>query len=190
MRLDALDVVAVNALIREMSREAEGFAHGAAGGRPVSSRASAFMRYAGQGHEIAVALPDRPLVAGDAQPIRQAFEAAYAKLFARHIPHAAIEIMSWVVVASTPSQPPSRLQIVSPRAAQVTPTGTRSVIDTRTGQRVDAAVYDRTALRQGERVDGPCLIAEAGTTTWVSPTFVAHVDVGGALVLETKARST
>ena len=40
---------------------ARGAAHcrAAAGERPVSVRRSAFMRYAGQGHEITVALPDR-----------------------------------------------------------------------------------------------------------------------------------
>ena len=42
----------------------------AAGERPVLVQRSAFMRYAGQGHEITIALPDRPLVAADAATFR------------------------------------------------------------------------------------------------------------------------
>ena len=67
------------------------------------------MRYAGQGHEIMVALPDRVLVPADVATFRQDFEREYSRLFARHIPDAEIEIMSWMVIASTPSEAPVRL---------------------------------------------------------------------------------
>ena len=63
MRLDTFDAEAADALIAAMQREAETHARAAASGRPISVRKSAFMRYAGQGHEISVALPDRTLVA-------------------------------------------------------------------------------------------------------------------------------
>ena len=47
-----------NALVDAMQREAVAHARAAAGERPVLVRRSAFMRYAGQGHEITIALPE------------------------------------------------------------------------------------------------------------------------------------
>ncbi len=113
MRLDAFDAEAANALVGAMQREAASHARAAAGERPVLVRRSAFMRYAGQGHEITIALPDRPLAASDADTFRQEFEREYARLFARFIPNALIEIMSWVVLATTATEPPARLAAVA-----------------------------------------------------------------------------
>ena len=70
MRLDTFDAEAANALVGAMQREAAAHARAAAGERPVLVRRSAFMRYAGQGHEITIALPDRPLAASDAATFR------------------------------------------------------------------------------------------------------------------------
>ena len=117
MRLDTFDAEAANALVGVMQREAASHARAAAGERPVLVRRSAFMRYAGQGHEITIALPDRPLAASDADTFRQEFEREYARLFARFIPNALIEIMSWVVLATTATEPPARLEAVAARPA-------------------------------------------------------------------------
>ena len=54
MRLDRFDAAAVNALLDAMSAEATALARSAAGERPLTEARSAFMRYTGQGHEIAV----------------------------------------------------------------------------------------------------------------------------------------
>src|SRR5690606_4310413 len=101
MRLDQLDETAANQLLDEMGEQASTHAKLAAGGRPVSLVRSAFMRYAGQGHEIALALPVGRMTLAVTKSLREQFEKEYARLFARHIPGAAIEIMSWVVVATT-----------------------------------------------------------------------------------------
>ena len=115
MRLSAFDAEAADALIAAMQREAETHARAAASGRPISVKKSAFMRYAGQGHEISVALPDRKLVPADAATFRADYEREYTRLFARHIPNAEIEIMSWVVLATTEREPPARLAQVESR---------------------------------------------------------------------------
>jgi N-methylhydantoinase A len=183
MRLDRFDVAGANALLTDMAREAEQFASQAAGGRRISARRSAFMRYAGQGHEIAVMVPERALTAEDPAALRHAFEAEYARLFTRHIPGAAIEIMSWVVVASTSTEMPRRLSAAVADVATPAALATRQVFDTKIGGHVAAKVYARDALRPGVRLVGPCLIVETGTTTYVSPTFAVTVDTGDALVL-------
>ena len=183
MRLDPFDAVSANALLDEMAAAAMRHAREAAGGRPVSARRSAFMRYAGQGHEINVALPDRALTSADADNLRQTFETEYRRLFARHIPAAAIEIMSWVVVASTSEAAPARLATAATRTAPAAE-GEQRVLDTKSGREITAKVYSRSSLLPGMRIAGPCLIIEDGTSTYASPTFDVSVDAGGAIVLD------
>jgi N-methylhydantoinase A len=140
------------------------------------------MRYAGQGHEISVALPDRKLVPADAATFRADYEREYARLFARHIPNAEIEIMSWVVLATTDTEPPPRLPQAAPRPRPA-PVGERSVFDAGLGRRLTVPVYERAALAPGMALKGPALIVEDGTSTYVSPRFDLAVDAGDALVL-------
>src|SRR5258708_12302885 len=94
-------------------------------------RRLAFMRYVGQGHEITVELPQRPLAASDAAALREAYERDYAVLFERHIPNAAIEILSWSVEVSTETTLPTR-QTAAPPAVQPQPVGRRPVFHGRT----------------------------------------------------------
>ncbi len=185
MRLDLFDAAAATELIEAMEREAVAHASAAAGERPVSSRRSAFMRYAGQGHEISVTLPDRPLEPGDAATFRQAFEAEYTRLFARYIPGAVIEIMSWVVLATTDTEKPRQLGQAAPKPAPA-PAGERSVFDARLGRRIAVPVYERSRLAAGTSLSGPALVVEEGTSTYVSPSFDLAVDAGDALVLTAK----
>jgi N-methylhydantoinase A len=186
MRLGAFDAAGANELLTAMEAESASHCRAAAGDRPVSVKRSAYLRYAGQGHEITVALPDRGLVPADTATLRRDFEREYAHLFARHIPNAEIEIMSWVVLASTKSAPPQWLAGV---AAQWVPAavGERSVLDARLGRRLRVGVYDRRQLSPGASIKGPALIVEDGTSTYISPSFDATVDAGGALVLTARA---
>jgi N-methylhydantoinase A len=186
MRLDAFDAEVANALVEAMQREAVTHARAAAGERPVLVRRSAFMRYAGQGHEITVLLPDRLLAATDAATFRQEFEREYTRLFARHIPNALIEIMSWVVLATTATEPPKRLDTVASRPAPAA-IGERSVFDARLGRRLAVPVFERHRLAPGATLQGPALVIEEGTSSYVSPSFDLAVDAGGALVLTAKA---
>jgi len=185
MRLGTFDAQAADALIAAMQREAETHARAAAGGRPVTVKKSAFMRYAGQGHEITVALPHRWLTPADAATFRHDFEREYARLFARHIPDAEIEIMSWVVLATTEREQPAQLVMAEPRPAPK-PIGERSVFDTGLGRRLTMPVFERAALAAGTTLKGPALVVEDGTSTYVSRHFDLAVDAGAALVLTAK----
>jgi N-methylhydantoinase A len=63
------------------------------------------MRYKGQGHEIEVPLPDRPLVEADVARLRSAYEERYRLLFQRSVPGMTIEIMNWgVTISSMPRE--------------------------------------------------------------------------------------
>jgi N-methylhydantoinase A len=188
MRLDRFDAAAANALLDAMSAEATSLARSAAGERPLSEARSAFMRYTGQGHEIAVALPSREITASDTGTIREAFETEYRRLFERHIPGAKVEIMSWSVAVSTATDARTALP-AAPKAKTIDATAKRKLYDSRLGRFVDAAVYDRAMLKPGDRFDGPAIVMEDGTSTFVTSTFDAHVDAGSALVLTRKELS-
>ena len=187
MRLSAFDAAAANALLAAMEEEASAHARGAAGGRALAVARSAFMRYAGQGHEIAVALPAAALVAADAATLRQEFERAYARLFARHIPGAEIEVMSWVVLASTGAEPAVRIGTARATAAPA-PRAQRRIIDARLKRPITVPVFERAALAPGTALKGPALVVEDDTATYVSPSFDLEVDAGGALVLSAQSR--
>jgi N-methylhydantoinase A len=188
MRLDRFDATAANALLDAMSAEATALARSAAGDRPLTEARSAFMRYTGQGHEIAVALPSREITVADAEVIRAAFEAEYRRLFERHIPGANVEIMSWSVAVSTAAEARTALP-AAPKPATINSAAKRRLYDSRLGHFVDAAVYDRATLNPGDRFAGPAIVMEDGTSTFVTSSFDGHVDAGAALVLTLKELS-
>src|SRR5262249_7136891 len=97
MLLSAFAAAAANAIIDGLVEQAQAHCRAAAGERPVFIKRSAFMRYAGQGHEIMVGVPDRLLAAADVASFRPEFGREYGRLFARHLPGAEIEVLSWLV---------------------------------------------------------------------------------------------
>ena len=76
----------LNRLLAEMRAEAEAVVRRGAPDALLTEQRSAFMRYRGQGHEIAVALPVRDFTAADRAAITVAlFEDAYRRLYSRPI---------------------------------------------------------------------------------------------------------
>ena len=85
-RLRAFDTAAVNAMFEAMSAEAHEVVERGAPGVPRDETRIGFMRYLGQGHEIAVTLPPRALGADDTGLIRDAFERTYQAVYGRVSP--------------------------------------------------------------------------------------------------------
>jgi N-methylhydantoinase A len=188
--LDEVDVASANRLLDDMSREAQSLASAAARGRPLIEERHAYMRYTGQGHEIAVRLPAERLREADADEMREAFEADYRRLFERHIPGARIEILSWSVLVTTKPERARKLPVSKTApAATPKPTGSRLVWDQAAGTLEKVDTYARNAIKPGARVKGPAMILESGTSTFVSRAFDATVDTGNALVLERRKAS-
>ena len=127
----------------------------------------------------------RPLQAADAQALREAYERDYAALFERHIPNAAIEILSWSVQVSTEARRPP-IQGEAPAVAAPQPVGRRAVFDGRSGRSTEVPVYRREALPPGSRFAGPAIVAEDETSTYVSASFAAHIDASGCIVMDRK----
>ena len=143
MRLNSFDLDVANNLLGTMSREANSLASAAAGSAPLTESRTAYMRYSGQGHEIAVSLPVRPLVQADIASLRAQFEEGYRALFARHIPGAAIEVLSWSLLVTTDTARPDVLPAVSHQAAPPA-VAMRPVYDARSDRPVDMPMYERS----------------------------------------------
>jgi N-methylhydantoinase A len=184
-RLDAFDAAAVSALLASMAREARALVEPGARGAALTERRLAYMRYGGQGHEIAVPLPARALTGDDIAELRAVFEREYAALFKRPIPGAAIEALSWSVLVSTSARAPAPNAPVTERR-KAAPNGTRRVFDGRAGASIDVPLYDRGKMPPGTAVSGPALIAEDETSTFVSASFDASIDAAGCIVMERK----
>ncbi|MEC8564716.1 MAG: hydantoinase/oxoprolinase family protein, partial [Pseudomonadota bacterium] len=181
LRLADFDAATVDALLGEMRAEAHGVVDAGAGGAATEEHRVAFMRYVGQGHEIAVPLPDAGSI--DADSLRAAFAAEYTRLFGRTIPGQDLEILSWTLTVS------AEIDSAANSAAMPAPAGDGAAIDQRplfdpaTTDFVDAPVYWRENMAVGASVAGPALIAEDQTTTVVTAAFTAHVDARGYLRL-------
>ncbi len=188
-RLETFDAEAANALLAAMRAEAEPIVRRGAGDAALSETRSAFMRYRGQGHEIAVMLPTRPFQADDAAMLRAAFEDSYRRLYSRIIPGVEIEILSWVLLLSAP--PPAEPSAPPPAPAPYTPAPARRrpVFDPESGELVPVAIHDRSALRPGAQIPGPAVIVEDETSTVITRLFDAHLDAFGYIELIRRAGS-
>jgi N-methylhydantoinase A len=62
----------------------------------------------------------------------------------------------------------------------------RMIVPTVGGGAVEAAVYDRWALRPGAAVDGPAIVEQSDTTTIIPSGWRATVDGGGNLMIESR----
>ncbi|MBI1218316.1 MAG: hydantoinase/oxoprolinase family protein [Rhodobacteraceae bacterium] len=184
VRLSAFDAGAVNALIAELTETAEGFVRAGTDG-PIRRESTAFMRYAGQGWEIPVPLPDRPFTAADADHLRQSFREAYARFFGRAIDGLdglEIEVVTFSVKAEDTRPLPPRIALTLGDRTAAAP-ATRAVFDPSRGDWLPSAIVERASLQPGSRVAGPAVIVERETSTVVTAPFDAVTQQDGSLLL-------
>lgn len=183
--LDAPDAArALDATLRRLETEARGWidAEGALLGSTDFER-SADMRYAGQAYDLPVpidpVLRDALDVAGLAELFHQAHEHAYTF----RDPNAAIEITT-VRLRAVGKLPDLQLPVVAKANAAPLPAGRRRFHD---GEDHDAAVYPRSALGEGSRIEGPAIVEQDDTTILVLPGWQGRVDQAGNLILRRPA---
>jgi N-methylhydantoinase A len=182
LRLSEFDASAANRLLAEMRAEAEAVVRRGAPNGELAERRSSFMRYRGQGHEIAVTLPVRDFTAGDRAILVELFEEAYRRLYSRSIPGVDIEILSWVVSLRAPAEGRLAIEAVE-QSTKAEPYARRRVFDPEGGEFIDVPVYWRAALSPGAHINGPAVIAEDETSTIVAVDFDAHIDRFGYIEL-------
>jgi N-methylhydantoinase A len=119
----------------------------------------------------------------DPTALRAAFEQTYAQLFGRIIPRLEIEAVTWTLGLSQPYALPSPdPQVIGAELAVME--RTRVMIESVTGETIDAPVYARASLAPGTELPGPAAITEDGTTTIIPTGFSAHIAYGGEIIIE------
>ncbi len=180
VRLDALDQSRIDTMFAEMRQETEAVVRLGAPTGELQETRLAYMRYRGQGHEIAVPFP-----AGKADPatLRLAFDTTYTAMFGRVIPRLEIEVVTWTLALQQRRDEPER-STPPPRITPARPTGTRRIVDSETGETVTAQIHTRTTLQPGASVTGPAVILEDGTTTVIPSGRRAHVGADSEIIIE------
>lgn len=184
MPLSRFDAPEVNALLGELKRVADGFVRSQTSG-VLRRDVTAFMRYAGQGWEIPVVLPDRTFTAQDGTLLCEAFRASYARFFGRAIDcleGLEIEIVTWSAKTQNEPQLPQTHPLTEGQHYCV-PDVVRPVFEASLGQAADAAIIERTSLAFGDRVAGPAIIVEHETSTVITAAFDAAIQHDGSILL-------
>ena len=186
-RFASFDIAAVNALLAAMSAEAAAVVAQGSFGAPTIESRIAYMRYVGQGHEIAVKLPARELTDTGIAAIRADYDAEYTRFYDRPVPGSDVEILSFAVTVATRTEAVEPAPDI-PDAAAPPPIRQQSVRDTTTGEVTPWPVYDRNALLPGARIAGPAIVAEAETSTLVGAGWACRMDALGYLELTQESR--
>ncbi|WP_436102082.1 hydantoinase/oxoprolinase family protein [Pararhizobium sp. LjRoot238] len=180
--LSNFDTAGANRLMIAMQDEALSFVSGGLdAGSPIIDRI-VFMRYAGQGWDIPVALPFNGFDETSAGHIRDLFLAEYERFFGRAIDGLEIEIVSWSVKASSPLPDVARVAEVEGRRT-MEPRTRRRLFDAGSRSFLDAGIHEREGLSPGDIVNGPAVIVERETSTVLTSSFAATVQTDGCLLI-------
>ncbi len=182
-RLDHLDIAAVSDLLTTLSDQVRQLVQQADPAAPVTLQRSVYLRYAGQGHEVAVDLPEGELNQQATAALHQRFTLLYRQLYGRSLDHVAVEAISWTVTASTPAPAIAPPQ-TAPAVSGTPDRATREVYSAQQRKRIAVPVLARQQLVTGENYSGPLLITEPETTTWVEESFSAQRTAAGHLLLQ------
>ncbi len=181
--LAQLDWAHANILLDEMEQEGRQLMQ-AAGVAPNTIRLvrRCDMRYVGQTHEIAVALPDGRLGSERYTAVLDDFETAYNALYTEVQEDRPIETLNWRMTVSGPT-PQVQVDATVSQDGVLIPKGERQVYFPENGFQL-TPVYDRYTLSIGARLAGPAIIEERECTVVVTPDFGAEVDRFANLILQ------
>jgi N-methylhydantoinase A len=152
-------------------------------------------RYAGQGFNLLAELPPGPYDSADAAAVREAlqnaFEKSYRGKFAKTPPAIGIEFINIRVSVAGEIGDAAAVRRSSVVITAGEPLrGHRQVYFQEARDYVRTAVYDRSALGAGSRIDGPAVVEEAGSTLVIAPGASATVAESGNMIVTLRPRET
>ncbi|GGM10886.1 methylhydantoinase [Pseudooceanicola nanhaiensis] len=181
MALSRFEAGTLNALLDDLKSTAESFVRTGTSGE-IEREITAYMRYAGQGWEIPVVLPDRAFADADREMIAEAFRSRYAAFFGRAVEGPEIEFVTFSVKAQDIRPAPATVRLDT-AGARVPAADSRPVFDPARGAALATATLARDSLAPGARVEGPAVIVEAETSTIVTSPFDAVIQPDGTILL-------
>ncbi|MEE4205518.1 MAG: hydantoinase/oxoprolinase family protein [Erythrobacter sp.] len=139
------------------------------------------IRYAGQAFEVPLTIDKAVLEKDGIEGILARFDEEHLRLFTFNMdtPHEIVNLRA-VALGQPPSLPAAELPKGDgdPSAAKI-----RDHKLWMDGREQDAVIYDRSKLRQGDRIPGPAIITEMDSTTLVESGCVATIDAVGNILI-------
>jgi N-methylhydantoinase A len=142
------------------------------------------MRYFGQNYEHEVEIDAHALDEAGLERAFRRFDALHAERYGYKIEGEVIELVSFKVTAI--GRRP-QLDLSHANGAAPHERTTREVYVRGEGW-LDATVVHRSSLEPGETIEGPAVIEEAGSTTFVEPGMTLEHSARGALTIDTGVR--
>jgi N-methylhydantoinase A len=180
-RTDAADLDAVNRCLGDLDGAGRGrMREEGVPADQVRVAYTADMRYVGQAYELEVPIAV-PVTRGRVPEILAAFHAVHERVYGYARTQQPVEFVNFRAVHTYPLPRP----VVTPAAR-----ATGTLADARLGERrayfgafMPTAIYERTRLPRGARLDGPAIVEQSDTTTVIPPGVTALVDDAGNLRL-------
>jgi len=186
VHIDRLDFATIEGIFARLEKEGrDTVLQAGVDAAGITLSASADLRYVGQGHEIAVALPSFALgVAAFRDEVLTRFADNYAALFGRTVADSPVEAITWRLRVSGPKGEPADISTDRRAGSRADALKThRAVYFDEEQSFVETPVYDYYALAQDVEVTGPAIIEQAESTIVVGPRGTAHVDAHHNLVM-------
>ncbi|MGV6801465.1 MAG: hydantoinase/oxoprolinase family protein [bacterium] len=176
-------------IFSRLRNEAESILRPLVGTSPLVERRVCYMRYHGQGYELAVEV-DRGVSRQSAKRhIQQAFMDKYQQLYGRIIPDMEVEILTWAVTLE--EKPRTEKAIEQPIATRkMTPSFFQKVYDPIIKEFHSYGVIARHKLDQDSWIDGPALVTEEQTTIVITRNFRAEQNAAGHIILSRRPQAT
>ena len=183
--LQNLDFNNVNLLLNDMRLESQYIIGNKSKDISFKEERFAFMRYAGQGHEIKVSIENKLLKENDIDKIQNSFENEYKKLYGRILPNADIEILTWSLYLSLFSKNNEKSLIKNIKfKKQVQSKISTKILNIISGEYESVPVFSRNDLNVGDEIIGPSVIVEDQTTTIATDNFNTHILANGYLQMD------
>ena len=139
------------------------------------------IRYAGQAFEVPLTIDKAVLEKDGIEGLLARFDEEHLRLFTFNMetPHEIVNLRA-VALGQPPSLPAAELP-----KGNGDPSGAK-IRDHKLwmdGREQDAVIYDRSKLKQGDRIPGPAIITEMDSTTLVESGCIATIDAVGNILI-------
>jgi N-methylhydantoinase A len=183
MLLNVFQAEKVNELLKKMRNEAEKIIQNTSTKVSFVEERYAFMRYAGQGHEIKVAIDNSDLSNEHSAKIKSSFEEQYEKLYSRILPNADIEILTWSLSLSIANEEKTSFENIK-SFNKIKENKLVDFVDYERNEKIKIPYFERSELKPGDIINGQCIISEDQTTIVVSKNFNTKVLSNNFLQME------
>ena len=183
-RHNAFDLAALNLAFGELVEQARAWLS-AEGIAPAAQRLERFadLRYANQGYELTVPVPDGLCTETTLAQTLAAFHQEHQRLYTYNAPELPVELVNLRVSASGSARPLRFPPLPPANGTSLPPPATRAVYFPTAGGFVECPVYDYAALPPGAQMTGPAIITQDLSTVVVQPQHQVHLDRYGNLIM-------